>query len=293
MNEIKLLANAKVNLALDITGKRLDGYHLMDMVMRSIDLCDELTVSRGKENGITLRSNVRYLPTDSRNLAVSAAQKLFSALGKELPPINMYLKKCIPSQAGLGGGSADAAAALVGANELFSLGLSRQELCEIGESVGADVPFCLVGGAARVSGIGENIRVIDDKCEYTLVILMPSSGHSTREAFAAFDALESKPPEDVNSAEAALACGDTSALAIRLCNAFSSLSRNDETERLKKSLLDAGALGACMTGSGAAVFGVFADALSARKAREKLRTAAFGSYLARPAASGVEIIVRK
>ncbi|MDO4565907.1 MAG: 4-(cytidine 5'-diphospho)-2-C-methyl-D-erythritol kinase [Oscillospiraceae bacterium] len=287
---IKLLARAKINLSLDIVGRRADGYHLMDMVMRSVDLSDELTLHLRESGGINLSSNARYLPRDGRNLVVKAVSRLCERVGIEPPSLDIHIKKRIPAQAGLGGGSADAAAALIGVNSLLSLGLGKEELCSTGESVGADVPFCLIGGAARVGGIGELVRSVPDRCDYVVLILMPARGRSTVEAFARFDkgAVFKRP--DTEALLAALASGDTAAMGIHLENAFCSLESGGESERLKSLLLRNEALGASMSGSGAAVFGIYSDIFSAQRAKRALEGEAAGAYIARPCAEGVKII---
>lgn len=290
LHEIKLAANAKLNLSLDITGLRADGYHLLDMVNRSVDLCDEVSISRVKSGDITIHSNARFLPKDERNLAYRAAKALEQAVGIEFPPLNMYIKKRIPTQAGLGGGSADAAAVLVGLNELLDLGLPAAQLCDIGEGIGADIPFCVVGGAARVQGIGEIIYPIIDNCEYSIVIMMPQNGRSTKEAFAAFD---NGLPYERPDTEGLLHCleqGDTGGMAILLRNVFCTASPEKATEALLSQLLQRGALGASMTGTGAAVFGVCANNLEARRLYSAVRARGLRVFVARPADRGVVIL---
>ncbi len=294
MNEIRLFANAKLNLALDIVGRRADGYHLLDMVNRSVDLSDEITISRGRNAGITIKSNARFLPKDERNHAYKAVTALAAFAGIPVPDVDLYIKKRIPTQAGLGGGSADAAAVLIGLNALFELHLSGESLAEIGLRVGADVPFCLVGGAARVGGIGEEICPIPDNCDYTLVIVMPQGGHSTREAFAAIDRKSDgyQRPE-LDALIASLAAGDTSGMAMHLCNVFQTVERNEQIEQLADVLLRHGALGAAMTGSGSAVFGVFKNSLDANKCCRAIRSKNTRVFTARPAAEGVHVLTSK
>lgn len=293
LHEIKLAANAKINLTLDITGKRPDGYHLLDMVNRSVDLCDEVTLTRAKSGETTVRSNARFLPGDERNLALRAARALADATGAALPALDIFIKKRIPTQAGLGGGSADAAAVLVGLNDMLELGLTQKELCDIGETVGADVPFCVAGGAARVQGIGEVITPIDDNCDYSVVISMPKHGRSTREAFAAFDSGAAFHRPDTDALLRCLADGDTGGMAIHLLNVFCSAAPDEETYTLIAYLLSRGALGASMSGSGAAVFGIFADILDARRCCTALRARGLRVYATRPADQGVMILHKK
>lgn len=293
LSEIKLAANAKINLTLDITGLREDGYHYLDMVNRSVDLCDEVTITRGKTAGIHIRSNARFLPCDERNLAFRAAVRLAEAADIALPPLELFIRKRIPTQAGLGGGSADAAAVLVGLNHLLELDLSAQELAAVGESVGADVPFCIAGGAARVWGIGEKVTPVEDNCDYAVVIVMPVHGRSTKEAFTAFDAGARFRRPDTAALLNCLKAGDTSGMAIQLRNVFYTAVGDEQTEALIARLLRQGALGASLTGSGAAVFGIFSNSLEARRCCGALRSRGQRVFTARPAARGIEVIYEK
>ena len=291
MEEITLLANAKVNLSLDITGVReSDGYHLMDMINCSMSLSDEVTLRRGAAPGIALRSEAKYVPADGRNLAVRAAEALSRTLGQALPPLEIDIKKRIPTQAGLAGGSADAAAVLVGLRALLGLELSDTELCAVGETIGADVPFCVVGGLARVTGIGEILQPLPCPKPLAAVLLMPRRGRSTKEAFAAFDRGTRFAHPHTDALAAALAAGDIPGAAMLLRNAFSSMNKTPTTEKLETLLLQNGALGASMTGSGAAVFGLFPDKLTAQKCRDRLRGHEFSAYTADSCPSGVSVL---
>lgn len=291
--EIKILANAKLNLSLDITGVREDGYHLMDMVNRSVDLCDELTISTARAGGIEIRSNSKYMPRDERNHVYKAVLRLQEYLKTEFPGLEIYIKKRIPTQAGLGGGSADAAAALVGLNELLGLSLTKDTLCAIGEKIGADVPFCVVGGAARVTGIGEIVETVNDNGDYCVVIIMPNGGRSTREAFAAIDGKSSFARPDTDGMVACLEKGDVSGMSIKLCNVFHTVEKTEDNERLMSLLLGGGALGVSMTGSGAAVFGIFSNHLDARECCAAVRRNKLRCFVSRPAEAGTCIIGKK
>ncbi len=293
MREIKLSANAKLNLTLDITGVREDGYHLLEMVNICVNLSDEIIIKRSQKSGVRITSNARFLPRYEKNLAYKAAAKLFEALNKPLPNLEIDITKRIPTKAGLGGGSADAAATLIGLNRLFSLGLTEGELCSIAADIGADVPYCVVGRPALVSGIGEIIEPIEYNADFCLVILMPRRGRSTTEAFRLFD--DGKPfkkPETTKMTEA-LKNGDSSGAAALLCNAFATIETDETTERLISTLLAEGALGASLTGSGAAVFGIFPDMLAAKKCKTKLFGRGFLVYVARPERQGVRIVYEK
>ena len=204
---LRLRANAKVNLSLDVTGVREDGYHTVDMVNRSVTLFDELEFTMTPGRGFSISSNVRYFPTDEKNLIWKAARKLSEYCGVPMPEARCAVRKRIPSQAGLGGGSADAAAALIAFNRLMGTGLSSKELAEIGKSVGADVPFCLTGGTARVGGIGEIIEPARDMLPLPMLIAMPRYGRSTKEAYAMLDRLPSLPHPDTGRILSGLAAG--------------------------------------------------------------------------------------
>ncbi|MEG2938755.1 MAG: 4-(cytidine 5'-diphospho)-2-C-methyl-D-erythritol kinase [Oscillospiraceae bacterium] len=294
INEISLFANAKLNLSLDITGVReSDGYHLMDMVNCSIDLSDEITVRRVRGEGIEIRSNARFIPKNEKNLAYKAAVKFAEHVGIKIPGLEISIKKRIPMQAGLGGGSADAAAVLTGLNELLNTGMNRYELCAIGEKIGSDVPYCTVGGFARVTGIGELIEAVPNSCDFAMGVLMPRSGHSTREAFAAFDCGADIEHPQTELLLCALKEGDVSKLAMLTRNAFSEPIKGETTARLEAMLMKNGALGASMSGSGAAVFGVFHDRLTAQRCKERLWRRDFSAFVAVPTDSGVSIIKKR
>ncbi len=262
------------------------------MVNCSVSLSDEVVIRRAGAEGLSVRSGAAYVPDDSRNLAYQAARALARARGIALPPLQIEIKKRIPTQAGLGGGSADAAAALVGLNELLGLGLSPQELAQIGADVGADVPFCVLGGAARVRGIGERVEPIRMGCELPMLILMPRRGRSTKAAFAAFDRGELRRHPKTDALVEALAGGDAAGAAMLFENAFSSMKESDTTARLTQLLLRGGALGASMTGSGAAVFGVFRDRLAASRCRERIRRPGLSVFLADLCERGVTVVRR-
>ncbi len=293
MREIKLSANAKLNLTLDITGVREDGYHLLEMVNICVNLSDELVIKRTQKDGVRITSNARFLPRYEKNLAYKAAAALFESLGQPLPGLEIEITKRIPTKAGLGGGSADAAATLIGLNRLFSLGLTESELCKTAERIGADVPYCVVGSPALVSGIGEIIEPIENNADFSLVILMPRKGRSTTEAFALFDSGKQFERPKTEDMLAALKRGDASDAAALLCNSFATIENDETTEKLISTLLTEGALGASLTGSGAAVFGIFPDMLTAKRCKTKLFGHGFLVYAARPEKQGVRIIYER
>lgn len=254
---------AKVNLTLGVTGKRADGYHLLDSLMMTVSLCDELRVERANEVLITVSGAM--LPY--RNTVRSAAEYYYALTGRGAA---IHLNKRIPSEAGLGGGSADAAAVLRAMNRLYDE-LDNETLAAIALKIGADVPFCLSGGLCRAQGIGEILEPLPLGANLHLVIAKPDRGVSTK---ALFSTLELPCPSPDNLAAArALQLGDAKALAPLLFNALEAPATLcvPEIQVLKEKLLSLGALGACMSGSGSAVFGLFAGYNEAASAAEAIK----------------------
>ena len=217
MNMIKIKANAKINLFLDITGRRDDGYHELDSVMMSVGIADILTFEKTDAVGIEIVCDKEGFPLDDSNIIYKAAKALFD---KYLPGSNAGLRvtvdKNIPSQAGMGGGSADGAAALVAVNTLFELGLSENELIDIGAAIGADVPFCLKGGCCFCQGIGEKLSDTGFDTPLPMIVIKPDTAVSTPAAYKAYDGLAL--PEHRSMAEFtdALNKGDTELICSRL-----------------------------------------------------------------------------
>ena len=286
-----LAAYAKINWTLDILGARPDGYHLMDMLMQTVSLCDLLWMEEAEDltleavpggadgaprpaAGDSLSSEgVRY---DASNLVYRAALLLRERCGVRRGA-RIRLAKRIPSGAGMGGGSADAAAALKGLNALWGLGLSHAELLSLGLELGADVPFLLTGGLARVGGIGERIQPLAPAPEVWLVLVQPCEGLSTREVFSAFDRLDPSALRHPDNAAAqdALLRRDLAALAPAMANVLQAVSEpaRPALAQALRALEAAGAARAMMTGSGSVVYGAFdrcADAVAARTALEAL-----------------------
>ncbi|MBE6595404.1 MAG: 4-(cytidine 5'-diphospho)-2-C-methyl-D-erythritol kinase [Ruminococcaceae bacterium] len=271
-----LNAYAKINLYLEVVGKRPDGYHDLVTVMQSISLADELTLERQQAEGISLTIDGDF-PTNENNLVVRAANAYFAASGTPFG-VNIHLKKQIPVSAGLGGGSADAAATLQGLNTLNGGYFDQQALLRIAAGIGADVPFCLVGGTKLCRGIGEQMTPAPSTLSLTLVVAKSGEGVSTPAAFAAldraFDDFRNFDRDTVPEALlAGLANGDISRTVSGLFNRFESVIEpaRPSVTALKRELLARGALAAQMSGSGPAVFGIFADAAAAKAAAEALR----------------------
>ena len=267
-----LKARAKINWTLDILGRRADGYHQMDMLMQSVRLADTLWLEDSdrltlEDAGQGFRTETgdgeacaAPVPFDENNLVVKAALALQKAAGIQ-KGARMRLRKEIPSGAGMGGGSADAAAALIGLNRLWNLPFSTDELERIGLTVGADVPFLVRGGLCRAEGIGEKLTSLTPAPQGWLVLWQPCDGLSTGEIFSAFDRTPSEKlarPQTLR-AQQALLTGDWAALAASMKNVLEGVSveKRPELERALRRLEALGALRAMMTGSGSVVYGLF------------------------------------
>lgn len=254
MRSVCVLAPAKVNLTLDIVGKRPNGYHDLESVMQTVGLYDELTVTK-VSSGVLLDCSSN-LPQGRNNIVVRAAEAFLSA-AEISGGTNIRLHKRIPMGAGMGGGSADAAAVLTALDRLYETGWTKKQLMALGESLGADVPFCLYGGTAFVEGIGEKITPLCPLPSASFVIVKPKFSISTQDAYAAADRGEIAFHPDHAGIRKAIAEGNLPGIAKRLCNVFEQVTPNQEIHAIRQALLQQGALGAVMTGSGSAVFGIF------------------------------------
>ena len=272
MKSIEVKAYAKLNLSLDVLGRIEGGYHALRMVMQSASLCDEVALELNGSGKVTLETNFSFLPSDGRNIAVCAAQLFFREAGMEGAGARIRIEKRIPVGAGLGGGSADAAAVLRGLNTLTGTGFSRGRLAELGLQLGSDVPYCVGGGTMLAGGRGEALSPLPPLPDCGIVICKPPFSLRTPDLFARIDARRSRIRPDTEGLTAALREGDLPGIARRMYNVFEDVlpPRCCEIAEIKRALLDAGALGAVMTGTGSAVFGVFADADAAAAARARL-----------------------
>lgn len=266
---MRLEAFAKINWSLDITGVRDDGYHLMDMVMQPVSLSDEITLIPSRDMMITTGGSVRCRADDS-NLAMRAAYAFREASGID-SAVKIHVHKRIPIGAGLGGGSADAAAVLFGLNRMWKAGFSSMDLEKIGLTLGADVPFCLRGGLTRTTGIGELMENHPCRSSYWLLVFQPCRGLSTREIFASWNQEQVVHP-DIPAVLSALETGSPELLGSAIGNVLEPVSsqRCPEIREATSLLLNAGARAAAMTGSGSAVFGLFRSRVEARKASDFL-----------------------
>ena len=274
MNALTLSAPAKINLTLDVLGRRADGYHDLRTIMQTVDLCDTVTLERTGE-GISLSLSDPALPTDRRNTVYAAAEAFFAALTErgEAPfGVRIFVEKTIPQQAGMAGGSADAAAVLRGLNRLAGDPFSPDALCALGAEIGADVPFCVRGAAALATGIGEVLTPVPGLSDGVfIVVCKPPVGVSTGAAYAAVDAkLAAVTPSDEAGLLAALRAGDAAGVGARLHNAFEqALAIPDVTDILTRMRAFT-PLGCRMTGSGSATLAPFADEDAARACTEAL-----------------------
>lgn len=270
-------AYAKINLTLDVTGKRADGYHEIRTVMQSVSLCDTISVERAEE--ITVSANKKAIPADKSNLAYIACEKFFEAAGIR-GGANVYIKKHIPVAAGLAGGSTDAAAVLRALNRLYKTGFSTEELCEIGASFGADIPYCVRGGTALCEGIGEVITVLPKLPRLNIVISIGGEGMSTPVMYAEIDKRQSLPNIDTDGMVRAIQAQNISGIVARLGNVFEEIcaEKRPFVSAIKALMLKNGALGAAMSGSGPSVFGVFSNKTAAEACAKLLKNMGYYAF---------------
>ena len=266
-------AYAKLNISLDVNERRPDGYHNMTMVMQSISLCDELTLEKTGTGKIQIRSSLSFIPSDERNLAVRAAMRYLEAIGESGQGLRMELKKRIPVGAGMAGGSSDAAAVLRALNRLYDNALSPEALETLSATVGSDVPFCVRGGTALATGRGEVLESLPPMPDCAFLVCKPDFSISTPELFRKLDQVSLRCHPDTAGILEALRDGDLSRVCRRMYNVFEDVDdrRLRTVQEIKGRLLDCGALGAIMTGTGSAVFGVFLPGAIPPGAAETLR----------------------
>lgn len=265
----KIQAYAKINLTLDIIGTRDDGYHEVEMIMQTVSANDTVTIEKNN-GGLNLTCNRSWLPTDGRNLAVKAANA-FCEYTNIAPNFDMHIEKYIPVAAGLAGGSANGAAVLIGLNRLTKAGLTQEELCLIGGKLGADVPFCIKGGTAIATGIGEVLSPLPQIPNCIIVLAKPKISVSTPEAYSRFDLCKDVIRPDTKGCIEAIKRGSLSDMTGCMHNVFEDALKIKEVEKLKGIMMSNGAVLAQMTGSGPTVFGIFTNRQSAEKACFKCR----------------------
>lgn len=267
-----LRALAKINLGLDVLGRRDNGYHDVRMVMQSIYLYDNVIIEKTREPGITLSSNLYYLPSDEGNIAYKAADLLIKEF-RLSEGVNIILDKHIPVAAGMAGGSSNAAAVLFGMNRLFELGLSIQELMDRGVKLGADVPYCIMRGTVLAEGIGEKLTVLPPMPKCTVLIAKPPVSVSTKDIYQALDAKKDIEHPDIDGILEGLKERNIKKIAACMGNVLEDVTipMHPEIAEIKKVMLECGALNAMMSGSGPTVFGLFESRTAARMAQEEIR----------------------
>lgn len=254
-------AYAKLNLTLDVLGKRDDGYHDLKSVMQTISIRDDVEIDIGTGKPWSLKCDADGIPTDETNLAWKAAKVYFDAIGKDPEGIEIRITKRIPSQAGLGGGSADAGAVLRALNKHYNNPLSILALAELGADVGSDVPFCTLCGTAMAEGRGERLRKLPNIPDCVFVVCKPDFSVSTPELYKKIDQCEIAKRPDHTAMESAILTGDLGKIAENLCNVFDPVVTEDHLElNYIKSIFNTyGSVGQQMTGSGSAVFAIVSD----------------------------------
>lgn len=276
MDKIQLKALAKINLGLDVLRRREDGYHEVKMIMQTIGLHDDLEIRKTKTPGIQVKTNLYYLPTNENNLVYKAAKLLMDEFQIQ-DGVSIQLKKRIPVAAGMAGGSSDGAAVLWGINQMYGLGLSMQALMERGVRLGADVPYCIQRGTALAEGIGEKLSVLPPMPKCTILIAKPGISVSTKFVYENLHANDLKPEQhpDVDSMIEAMRQKNLGLLCSRMGNVLETVTipAYPVINEIKRTMMDNGAIGSMMSGSGPTVFGIFDSPAAAKQAMKAVRAA--------------------
>lgn len=289
MKSLNLKCRAKINLSIDVLGKRADSYHLVEMIMQSIDLYDNVNIEEIK-TGIIIECNNKNVPTDSTNIAYKAADLIKQKFNIN-KGVKITINKNIPVAAGLAGGSTNAAAVLVGLNKKWDLQLTQEELMELGLKLGADVPFCILGGAAVARGIGEELTKTKNLENVKILICKPNILVSTKWVYQNLDMNNvSKRPNTENILNN-LEKNDVQALSYNMANVLESVTENKyvQIKQIKKKMIEHKALGSMMSGSGPTVFGIFDSLDYAQMAKEELKQLYEQTYLVNTYKGGIEI----
>ncbi|MBS6501932.1 MAG: 4-(cytidine 5'-diphospho)-2-C-methyl-D-erythritol kinase [Clostridium sp.] len=268
---MRMKAYAKVNISLDIVGKREDGYHLLEMIMQSIDLYDEIVIEKQKKE-ITIKCNKPYVPTDERNLAYKAAQLFIEKYDID-SGVNINIKKNIPVCAGLAGGSTDAATVLKIMNSLFNINASDEELMILGLKLGADVPYCIKGGTALCKGIGEEVTALKGFKDKVIVLVKPPFGVSTNSVYQEFNIEKARNHPNTNLIIDAINNDNLKMVCDNMKNLLENvtLRKHKILINIKEEMRHNGAMGTMMSGSGPTVFAFFDDMLKAQRCFEKMK----------------------
>ena len=270
---MEILAHAKLNLTLDVLGKRPDGYHDLRMIMQSVELADTLTLTRNDTGELRVSTNLHFLPNNEKNLAAQAALRWWERENAVPCGLDINIEKHIPVCAGLAGGSSDAAAVLRALNQMEDVRLSPERVAGIGTRVGSDVPYCVMGGTALAEGRGEVLTPLPPLPKCWVVLCKPEFSISTPALFAKIDSVRLRCRPDTQGAIAALEGGDLAGVARRMYNVFEDALPERQRTRvndIKNALIQCGALGASMSGTGPTAFGLFDSEVLAREAWERL-----------------------
>lgn len=272
MDKIKLKALGKINLGLDVLGRRPNGYHDVRMVMQTVYLYDQILLEKTDKEGISLETNLFYLPVNENNLAYRAAKMLIDEFAiKE--GVHISLEKHIPVAAGMAGGSSNAAAVLYGMNRLFQLGLTDQELMDRSVQLGADVPYCIMRGTVLAEGIGEKLTPLPAMPKCHVLLAKPPISVSTQKVYEKLDAQEVTKHPDIDGILLGLQTGDLEKITSSMGNVLENVTITEypQIERIKDVMKEEGALNAMMSGSGPTVFGIYDDKMLARRAVARIR----------------------
>lgn len=277
MDEITLKAYAKINLSLAITGKRDDGYHNLSTIMQTISLFDKVTIKKSYDN-ITCNTDNKNIPSGEGNIAFKAAKKFFEFVNIDGGAI-ISIKKNIPFGAGMGGGSADAAAVLKGLNELYSTKINLDDLIKIASKIGADVPFALFGGTALVQCIGDKISKLKPFMDCYILVVKPDLNISTAKAYSNYDKNFNSKVKNMDELVECINSHNLKSFCAKMFNDFEMVTNIPIINKIKNEMLLFGALGSCLTGSGSTVFGIYDDESKANKANKKFKKYNLKSFL--------------
>ncbi len=288
--KIEVKAPAKINLALDIINKRNDGYHNVKMIMQSISLYDYVTITENNNEIIDVSCNFPSLHQSDSNTAFKAADEFFKYTNIKNPGITIDLYKQIPMCAGLAGGSSDAAAVILGLDKMMSTHLSHSEFAKIGAKIGADVPFCFTGGTMLAEGIGTTLTSIPDMPNCHIVLAKPLIYVSTKEAYELCDNYELSKSKNFDLAVKAIYNKNIEKLGKLIYNKFENVLKIEEVNNIKETMLSFHAEGACMSGSGPSVFGLFKDKNLAYQCSLKLKQNYRDVFICKPIINGCMIL---
>lgn len=280
MKSLKIKSYCKINLALLIKNKRKDNYHEINSIMQTISLFD--TIKLKKNNKLSCKINIKNIPTDEKNLAIKAANTFFDYV-ETSKKVKIIIKKRVPTQAGLGGGSSNAAFVLLGLNKLFKANLKKQTLLKLAEKIGADVPFFIYGGTAFVEGLGEIVKKIKPLKDFYIVLVKPNFGMNTKKTYEKYDELKIKEKKSIEKIILSISQEEKiEEITKNLFNDFEKVIKSKIIFEIKNKMKNYGALCCNLTGSGSCVFAIFKDKTKAKKAKKLFKKEKFKTFLCKP-----------